>query len=666
MVEETKAITEVTGIAAFPYAALWLAALRGREEEAREVVRTTASEVVARGEGFAMATTETASAVLYNGLGRYDIALAAARRAEGDCTQIGSPTPSMAELVEAAVRSGERQLAGRAPERLAETTRASGTEWALGIEARARALLSDGDTAEGLYREAIERLTGTRVCVELARAHLLYGEWLRRRRRRADARGELRRAHTMFATMGAEAFAGRAERALRATGERARRRTGETRDDLTPQERQIAILAQSGLSNPEIAGRLFITRRTVEYHLTKVFSKLGIRTRGELAPFWRRAADRSITERNPVRPTTPRGACANRDWGDDGERTVGLLSLPALHGPSRQDAPGGVVIDHPARRRERSQPPVRVLVAEGHALVRAAYRSMLESWGRIVVVGKAATARETTARAAEARPGVLVLDLALPGLDDLQTIAGTVGHPALAGMEVMVLAGPDDDERALGALQAGAVGLVAKDTHPRDLIRGVCALARGEAFMSADCLRRLVRELPLRSLDHTVLPEQLAELTQREGEIVALVATGLSNAEIADRLVISPATAKTHVSRAMRKLGARHRAELVVVAYEAGLVHPRSPKSPPPRAAAEVYRALPAVASGAGAAQPPQGNRDRYTPAGVRFVSPAGPAPVVATAVISDPDTRHKLSTRAAQRTEVSAQLRGCTLGDLD
>jgi DNA-binding CsgD family transcriptional regulator len=282
VVEELRAIAEATGIAASPYGALWLAALRGHEADATALINATACEAVSRGEGFAITTTEIASAVLYIGLGRYDAALEAARHAGERSDEIGSPTRGVADLVEAAVRCGERPLAERALERLAVTTRASGTEWALGIEARSRALLTEDDAAELFFRAAIEHLQRTRIRVDLARAHLLYGEWLRRSRRRADARRELRHAHTMFAAMGTDAFAERAARELRASGARARKRTVDTRDDLTPQERQIACLARPGLSNPEIAARLFITRRTVEYHLTNVFSKLGIRTRGQL------------------------------------------------------------------------------------------------------------------------------------------------------------------------------------------------------------------------------------------------------------------------------------------------------------------------------------------------------------------------------------------------
>ena len=189
---------------------------------------------------------------------------------------------TLSELIEAAVRSGQPQLASGALERIVETTRPAGTDWALGIEARARALLSDGDEADSLYRETIERLGRTRLRVDLARGHLLYGEWLRRERRRLEAREQLRTAFEMFNAMGIEAFAERAERELRATGERVRKRTVATRDELTAQEAQVARLARDGLSNAEIGARLFISQHTVAYHLRKIFNKLGISSRSEL------------------------------------------------------------------------------------------------------------------------------------------------------------------------------------------------------------------------------------------------------------------------------------------------------------------------------------------------------------------------------------------------
>jgi ATP/maltotriose-dependent transcriptional regulator MalT len=190
---------------------------------------------------------------------------------------------ALIELVEAATRSGQTELAQRAVERLAERNDSVATDWGLGVEARARALVSDGADADELYREAIDRLSRTRLRPELARAHLLYGEWLRRNNRRIDARAELRTAYDQLTSIGMEAFAERARKELLATGETARKRTVETRDDLTAQERQIGELARDGLSNPEIGARLFLSPRTVDWHLRKVFGKLGIHHRQELA-----------------------------------------------------------------------------------------------------------------------------------------------------------------------------------------------------------------------------------------------------------------------------------------------------------------------------------------------------------------------------------------------
>jgi ATP/maltotriose-dependent transcriptional regulator MalT len=224
-----------------------------------------------------------ATAALNNSLGRYDVALAAVREAVDvdPSDEMGSPR-TMPELVEAAVRSGEHGLAERALARLAQSTRAGDSDWGLGLEARSRALLTDGDAADGLYREAIERLGRTGNRLQLARAHLLYGEWLRRERRRVDAREQLRTALEMFTSMGTEAFARRAERELMATGERVRRRSVETSDELTEQEARIARLAGDGLSNAAIGARLFISQHTVAYHLRKVFCKLAISSRNQL------------------------------------------------------------------------------------------------------------------------------------------------------------------------------------------------------------------------------------------------------------------------------------------------------------------------------------------------------------------------------------------------
>jgi DNA-binding CsgD family transcriptional regulator len=279
--EELRAATEATGIATVPYGALALAALRGREAELSELIRTTVSDAQARGEGLALTVTEFLSGVLYNGLGRYEAARAAVGQPERYADE-GPAIWTLTELIEAAVRSGQPHLAGAALERIVETTRAAGTDWALGIEARCRALLSDSAQADTFYREAIERLGRTRLRVDRARTHLLYGEWLRRERRRLDAREQLRIAFEMFNAMGIEAFAGRAQRELLATGERVRKRSVETRDELTAQEAQVARLACDGLSNAEIGARLFISQHTVAYHLRKIFHKLGISSRGEL------------------------------------------------------------------------------------------------------------------------------------------------------------------------------------------------------------------------------------------------------------------------------------------------------------------------------------------------------------------------------------------------
>jgi DNA-binding CsgD family transcriptional regulator len=281
--DELQAVAEATGSALAPYGPLGVAAWQGRESDTLALIEATVDEVVPRGEGLGMTATHWAGAVLYNGLGRYEEALAAAQQASRPPEAMGYAHWTLVELIEAAVRAGKRGIAADALAALVQTTCPSGTDWALGIEARSRALLSDGQEAEPCYREAIERLACGGIRAELARAHLLFGEWLRRKRRRLEAREQLRVAHEMLSTMGADAFAARAERELLATGERARRRTNETREDLTAHEAQIARLARDGLTNPEIGSRLFISPRTVEYHLHKVFNKLGIASRNQLA-----------------------------------------------------------------------------------------------------------------------------------------------------------------------------------------------------------------------------------------------------------------------------------------------------------------------------------------------------------------------------------------------
>jgi DNA-binding CsgD family transcriptional regulator len=281
MIEEDRVIAEVTGNPPVAYSEMMFAAWRGLEEQTAQLIDASLREATAGGLGAMANFAAAASAVLYNGLGRHDAARDAAWRAfQRD--QLGLGPHVVPELAEAASRTGEVALVRAALEWISERTRAMPTEWVLGIEARVRALLSEGEAAERLYRESIAHLGRTRVRVEVARAHLLYGEWLRRRHRRLDAREQLRTAHEMLAKMGVDAFADRARRELLATGETVRRRTVQTRDELTAQELQIALLARDGLSNPEIGTRLFISPRTVQYHLRKVFIKLDIRSRSQL------------------------------------------------------------------------------------------------------------------------------------------------------------------------------------------------------------------------------------------------------------------------------------------------------------------------------------------------------------------------------------------------
>ena len=280
--EEWDTIVEATGLHIARYGACFQSAWRGREAEASAVIDAAIEDATSRGEGFGTTAALVARAILLNGLGRHDEALAAAERGSGNPEDLAFHNWSLIELVESASRCRQRERGVEAVERLAERTSVTGTDWALGIEARCRALVSDGDDAERLHVDAITRLGRTGVRVELGRAHLVYGEWLRRRRRRLDARQELRRAHDMFSAMGAEAFAERARRELLATGETARKRTVDTGTQLTNREKQIAHLARDGLSNPEIGTRLFLSPRTVEYHLRKVFTKLDITSRTQL------------------------------------------------------------------------------------------------------------------------------------------------------------------------------------------------------------------------------------------------------------------------------------------------------------------------------------------------------------------------------------------------
>jgi DNA-binding CsgD family transcriptional regulator len=281
LIEEANAITAATGNASLGDIAMMLAAWRGEETQTLELIEAVVRDATAIGEGRALGLAWHATAVLHNGLGGYEAALAGARRAceYEDLSFFGW---SLAEFVEAGARSGASDEAAAALRQLSERTSAAGSDWALGIQARSRALLSHGPAADTLYREAIDRLGRSRIAVHLARAHLVYGEWLRREQRRVEAREHLRAAHDMFGRFGAAAFAERARRELQATGETVLKRTADARDALTVQEAQVARLAAQGHTNPEIGAQLFISPRTAEYHLHKVFSKLGVSSRRQL------------------------------------------------------------------------------------------------------------------------------------------------------------------------------------------------------------------------------------------------------------------------------------------------------------------------------------------------------------------------------------------------
>ena len=281
-VEEQDRVQEAIGNDSSPGSRIAFAAYRGHEAGVAQLDEATTRDAAARGDGLRVALLNWSAAVLCNGLGRYDEALGAAQLGAAYPPDMHVSSWALCELVEAAARCGRPEAAAGALGRLAEMARACGTDWVLGVEARARALVADPAGADELYRQAIECLGRTRFRTELARAHLLYGEWLRREGRRVDARQQLRTAHDMLTAIGMEAFAERARRELLATGEKARKRSAETREKLTPQEEQIARLARDGLSNPEIGVQLFVSARTVEWHLRNVFTKLDITSRGQL------------------------------------------------------------------------------------------------------------------------------------------------------------------------------------------------------------------------------------------------------------------------------------------------------------------------------------------------------------------------------------------------
>ncbi|MEV6620858.1 AAA family ATPase [Amycolatopsis sp. NPDC051106] len=281
LVGEIDVLAEAIGVGLAPYGAVMLAAWQGREKETSALIAASRGEVLARGEGAGAQIYAWAEALLGNSLGRYADAVTATGLVEEERLLVGAGLWMMAERVEATARNGQPREAAEAFQRLSAHTAVGGTDWALGIEARCRALITEGSVAEDNYREAVERLGRTRVRGELARAHLLYGEWLRRNRRRQAAREQLRTAYDLFVEMGMEAFAHRAEREL-LPGGNPPRRVADGGPELTAQEVQVAWLVREGLSNAEIGTRLFLSPRTVEWHLGRVFGKLGVTSRKQL------------------------------------------------------------------------------------------------------------------------------------------------------------------------------------------------------------------------------------------------------------------------------------------------------------------------------------------------------------------------------------------------
>jgi DNA-binding NarL/FixJ family response regulator len=283
VLEQADAVADVIDKKSLSYSSLGVAALRGRESIAHELIVTATKEFTARGDGLGLNIALWATAVLNNGLAGYNDAFTAAEQVLDDRHEVMFSPLASIELIEAASRIGKETAATATLERLAESTSASGTDWALAIEARCRALLSHDEAAETLYREAVERLTPTALRLDQARTRLLYGEWLRRERRPREAREQLRTAHRLFTELGMDGFAERARVELRASGEHARKRAVETLTNLTPREAQISQLVAQGATNREIAEQLFLSQATVEYHLRKVFAKLGVKSRTQLA-----------------------------------------------------------------------------------------------------------------------------------------------------------------------------------------------------------------------------------------------------------------------------------------------------------------------------------------------------------------------------------------------
>src|SRR5690606_5112521 len=278
---EEDAITRATGAPPLPSSRLSLAAWRGRQHGTSELFSTTIAEATARGEGLTVSSTEAAIAYLHNALGTYDIALGAATSLV-EFDELAHSSVALPEMVEAAVRAGQPDRAAAAANKLTSRANASGTPWALGMAARSRALTGTGPGVEAQYRDAIELLSNSRMATHLARTHLVYGEWLRREGRRQDAREQLRTAHELLSDMGAEAYAERAARELRATGEKPRKRTAQPTDALTAQELHISRLVATGATNREIGAQLFLSPRTIEAHLRNIFPKLNITSRRQI------------------------------------------------------------------------------------------------------------------------------------------------------------------------------------------------------------------------------------------------------------------------------------------------------------------------------------------------------------------------------------------------
>jgi DNA-binding CsgD family transcriptional regulator len=287
MLAEIKTISDATGVGLGPYGDIFLAAWRGRHDHAAPLIANSLAESTSRGEGGAVSNAHLTSAVLFNGLAQYPAALDSALAAAAYPDEHGVASLALVEAIEAAARVGRPDSAAEAYELLRDSAEPNGTDWGLGILARATGLRSEGPAAEAAYQEGVERLSRTRMRMDLARTHLVYGEWLRREGRRQDARGQLRMAYKLFSAAGAGAFAERAGRELAATGEVLdERRTADSsgRDSLTAQEAHIADLAGAGLTNAEIGAQMFLSQHTVEWHLRKVFVKLGITSRKQLRP----------------------------------------------------------------------------------------------------------------------------------------------------------------------------------------------------------------------------------------------------------------------------------------------------------------------------------------------------------------------------------------------